>query len=49
MLSAVAYWYLLFFAQINIYRTPVNPLFLMWVPDVVMSLAGLVALWRMPK
>ena len=49
MLSAVAYWYMLFFAQISIYRTALNPFFLMWLPDCLMFLIALVVLWRMPK
>lgn len=46
MFSAVVYWYLLFFAQLYIFRTSLNPGFLIWMPDVVLFLVGLFALWK---
>ena len=49
MLASVAYWYLLFFSQISIYRTNVNPMFLMWGPDVFLFILALLALGRVRR
>lgn len=49
MLAAVAYWYLLLFAQISVFHHPVNPALLMWAPDVLMFLTGIVILQKVRK
>lgn len=49
MLSSVVYWYLLFFAQLNIFKTALNPAFLIWMPDFILFVIGMVILWRMRR
>ncbi|NBK24931.1 MAG: YjgP/YjgQ family permease, partial [Spirochaetia bacterium] len=44
MLVAVAYWYMLFFAQMQIFSVPFNPAFLIWTPNVVLFSLGVVLL-----
>jgi len=46
MLSSVVYWYLLFFAQLNIFKSPLDPRYLIWAPDVILSVVGVVLLER---
>ncbi|MDY0290378.1 MAG: LptF/LptG family permease [Sphaerochaeta sp.] len=40
MLVAVAYWYMLFFAQMQIFSVPFNPAFLIWIPNVLLFSIG---------
>ncbi len=48
MFVAVIYWYLLFFAQLQTFKFPLNPLFLMWAPNIVILIASLILIraWR---
>ena len=41
MLVAVSYWYLLFFCQLQIFSTALNPAFLLWLPDMVLFVVGI--------
>lgn len=41
MLVAVLYWYLLFFSQMQIFKFPINPGFLIWIPNVLMFFTGI--------
>ena len=49
MLSAVAYWYMLFFAQLNIFKTAYNPLFLIWFPNIFLFLLGIILTMKAKK
>lgn len=40
MLVAVVYWYMLFFAQMQIFSVPFNPAFLIWIPNVLLFSIG---------
>ncbi|MBG0766224.1 MAG: LptF/LptG family permease [Spirochaetaceae bacterium] len=40
MLVAVLYWYLLFFSQMQIFKFPIHPGLLIWIPNVLMFLSG---------
>lgn len=44
MLVAVAYWYMLFFAQMQIFSVPFNPALLIWAPNVLLFSLGVVLL-----
>jgi len=44
MLSSVAYWYLLFFAQLQIFETPMDPWVFIWMPDMILFCLGLLLL-----
>lgn len=44
MLVAVLYWYLLFFAQMQIFSISVTPAFLIWSPNLIMFISGLLLL-----
>ena len=44
MLIAVLYWYMLFFAQMRIFSSIVNPAFLIWSPNFILCGAGLLLL-----
>ena len=47
LLIAVSYWYILFVSQLKIFDYSFNAGFLMYIPDAVMLIAGLVLLaWR---
>jgi lipopolysaccharide export system permease protein len=46
MLVAVLYWYLLFFAQLKIFSSAINPAFLVWTPDLFFFLAGILLLGK---
>lgn len=41
MLVAVCYWYLLFYCQLQIFSTAINPAFLLWLPDFVLFAVGI--------
>ncbi|MBJ2355670.1 LptF/LptG family permease, partial [Sphaerochaeta sp. S2] len=41
MLVAVLYWYLLFFSQMQIFKFPINPGFLIWIPNMLMFFTGI--------
>lgn len=41
MLVAVVYWYMLFFAQMQIFSVSFNPAFLIWAPNVILFSLGL--------
>ncbi len=45
MLIAVLYWYMLFFAQMQIFSVPFNPAFLIWAPNLFLFTAGIVLLF----
>ncbi|MGE4453194.1 MAG: LptF/LptG family permease [Sphaerochaeta sp.] len=44
MLVAVLYWYLLFFSQMQIFKIPYNPGYLMWTPNLLMFFSGILVL-----
>lgn len=44
LLIAVAYWYLLFASQMFLFKVTFNAGFLVWIPDIVMLVIGLVVL-----
>ncbi|MCH3916251.1 MAG: LptF/LptG family permease [Spirochaetia bacterium] len=44
MLVAVSYWYLLFFAQLQVFSHMVNPLFWIWMPNALMFVLAMVLL-----
>lgn len=44
MLIAVLYWYMLFFAQMQIFSVSFNPAFLIWAPNVLLFTIGLLLL-----
>ena len=44
MLVAVVYWYLLFFAQMQIFSVSFNPAFLIWAPNVLLFSVGILLL-----
>ncbi len=44
MLVAVLYWYLLFFAQMQIFSLSITPAILIWSPNLIMFISGLVLL-----
>ncbi|MFA6682170.1 MAG: LptF/LptG family permease, partial [Sphaerochaeta sp.] len=44
MLVAVVYWYMLFFAQMQIFSVSFNPAFLIWAPNVLLFSLGLLLL-----
>ncbi|MBK5200019.1 MAG: LptF/LptG family permease [Spirochaetaceae bacterium] len=48
MFIAVLYWYMLFFAQLKIFSFPINPLFLMWLPNLIIFIISmiLIKVWR---
>jgi lipopolysaccharide export system permease protein len=48
MLIAVFYWYMLFFAQLKIFDSALNPLFLMWAPNIIIFIISiiLIKVWR---
>ncbi|MCY1151820.1 MAG: LptF/LptG family permease [Sphaerochaetaceae bacterium] len=48
MFVAVMYWYLLFLAQIKTFQFAINPLFLMWAPNIVILIISLslIRIWR---
>ncbi len=48
MFIAVLYWYMLFFAQLKIFTFPTNPLFLMWLPNLIIFIISLILIkvWR---
>ena len=48
MFVAVLYWYLLFIAQIKTFQYPLNPIFLMWLPNIIIILISsiLIKVWR---
>jgi len=46
MLIAVLYWYMLFFAQMKIFSTVINPGFLIWTPNFILFGAGILLLLR---
>lgn len=48
MLVAVFYWYMLFFAQLKIFDSAINPMFLMWAPNAIIFVISLVLIkvWR---
>lgn len=41
MLVAVFYWYMLFFAQLKIFSSALNPAFLMWAPNIIIFVLSL--------
>lgn len=45
MLVAVVYWYLLFFAQMQIFSVSFNPAFLIWAPNVLLFSVGILLLF----
>ncbi|MBI9093318.1 MAG: LptF/LptG family permease [Sphaerochaeta sp.] len=45
MLVAVVYWYLLFFAQMQIFSVSFNPAFLIWAPNVLLFSVGVLLLF----
>ncbi len=49
MLVAVAYWFMLFFAQMQIFNFSFSPAYLMWAPDVIMFIIGCLLLMRLRK
>lgn len=44
MLVAVAYWYMLFFAQMQIFSVSFNPAYLIWAPNVLLFSLGVLLL-----
>ncbi len=48
MFVAVMYWYLLFLAQIKTFQFAINPLFLMWAPNIIIVVISLILIrvWR---
>jgi lipopolysaccharide export system permease protein len=48
MFVAVMYWYLLFIAQIKTFQFAINPLFLMWAPNIIILIISLILIrvWR---
>lgn len=48
MFVAVIYWYLLFIAQLKTFQYPLNPIFLMWFPNILILLISsiLIKVWR---
>ena len=44
MLVAVVYWYMLFFAQMQIFSVSFNPAFLIWAPNVLLFSLGIALL-----
>ncbi len=48
MLIAVLYWYILFIAQLRTFTYAINPLFLMWAPNIIVLLLALILIkiWR---
>lgn len=44
MLTSVVYWYLLFFAQMQIFTYPLNPAWFIWSPNLVLFASGLLLL-----
>jgi len=44
MLVAVVYWYMLFFAQMQIFSVPFNPAYLIWAPNVLLFSLGVLLL-----
>jgi len=48
MFVAIVYWYLLFIAQLKTFQYAINPLFLMWGPNMIVVLLSiiLILLWR---
>ncbi len=49
MLVAVLYWYLLFFSQMQIFKIPYNPGYLMWIPNFLMFFSGILVLIRVRR
>lgn len=45
MLVAVLYWYMLFFAQMQIFSVSFNPAFLIWAPNMILFSLGIVLLF----
>ncbi len=45
MLVAVLYWYMLFFAQMQIFSVSFNPAFLIWAPNMILFSIGIVLLF----
>ncbi len=45
MLVAVLYWYMLFFAQMQIFSVSFNPAFLIWAPNVLLFSLGIFLLF----
>lgn len=48
MFVAVLYWFLLFVVQLKTFNYPINPLFLMWAPNLIILLVSLlfIKVWR---
>ena len=44
MLVAVVYWYMLFFAQMQIFSVPFNPAYLIWAPNILLFSLGILLL-----
>ncbi len=44
MLVAVVYWYMLFFAQMQIFSVSFNPAYLIWAPNVLLFSLGVLLL-----
>lgn len=48
MFIAVIYWYILFIAQLRTFTYAINPLFLMWAPNIIVLIISLILtkFWR---
>lgn len=44
MLFSVSYWYMLFFAQMQIFQLGINPALLIWSPNLVFFISGILML-----
>lgn len=44
MLTAVVYWYLLFFAQLQIFSLPIPAALLIWAPNIILGVLGIALL-----
>ncbi|MDD2231843.1 MAG: LptF/LptG family permease [Sphaerochaetaceae bacterium] len=46
---AVVYWFFIFFMQLKAVETYIDPVWLMWIPDIVFFLIGIVLVGRLSK
>lgn len=44
MLASVAYWYLLFFAQLQVFSYPIDPAIFIWAPNIIMVVVSSILL-----
>ena len=49
MITAVIYWYLLFFAQLQIFTYPISAALFIWAPNIILGTLGILLLLIMRR